>query len=533
MQQARLPEKDYTTRRGELSAYGRAVNSARLLRYLLIFIVALSAALLIIALLRLPQSYATERLLIVLAIATTATGFAGAWRISKEHFIDPDFAFRKWLQQVCDGDLDARIGLPTTHRHYTELDFHTRNLASALRQLSSEMESMVESQTHRLENQNRALELLFKVTSDVAGELDLQSVLDTVCTHLSSWLSDAPVAAYLLEGQAAKEKLILKAVASSDKLVFAAERPTEDLPNWSAGALACVAEGKSLSTPIQCSAGQCLRIPMYQMDQLAGMVEVIVDSSQDLGGTESQRIFQTISDQLSLFVARESALESAQNARLIKERNALGAEIHDSLAQTLLAARYQISLLRESLQTATPIHSDVVRIEGMIDEANVEVRGLIGEFRKPLSEHRHADTIQKVIDECNSESDIEVFFQLNNPNIRFTAREDSVVERIVSEALVNAKKYSQATMIRVYVRLEVSGIRSVLIEDDGVGFRTDTSVQQTLSGRNSNNSGNHIGLSVMRDRALSIGAILNIDSEPSEGTRVFLKLPPLVLLKEG
>jgi len=36
----------------------------------------------------------------------------------------------------------------------------------------------------------------------------------------------------------------------------------------------------------------------------------------------------------------------------------------------------------------------------------------------------------------------------------------------------------------------------------------------------------------MRDRALSIGAILNIDSEPGEGTRVFLKLPPLVLSPE-
>jgi len=102
----------------------------------------------------------------------------------------------------------------------------------------------------------------------------------------------------------------------------------------------------------------------------------------------------------------------------------------------LLAARYQTSLLRESLQKASPVYNDVVRIEGMIDEANVEVRGLIGEYRKPLTEHRYADTIQNVIDDFNHDSHIEVFFQLDNPNIRFTAREDSVVERIVGEALV-------------------------------------------------------------------------------------------------
>ena len=41
--------------------------------------------------------------------------------------------------------------------------------------------------------------------------------------------------------------------------------------------------------------------------------------------------------------------------------------------------------------------------------------------------------------------------------------------------------------------------------------------------------GDHIGLSIMRDRALSIGAILDIDSEPGEGTRISMKLPPVAL----
>lgn len=539
--QTDIPEKDYTTRRGELSAYGRAVNSSRLLRYLLVSFAVVTVALLVYALLLIPSSHTVARIVIVLGIATLVTGYICIWRISKEHFVDPDLAFRKWLQQVCDGELDARIELPDSHRHYKELDFHTRNLASALRQLSSDMESLVATQTQRLENQNRVVELLFQVTSDVAGELDLPSVLDTVCTHLSSWLSDAKVAAYLVESVSDGEGLKLKATSVADKRVFAADRPLADLPH---------ARDSSVIIPsVTASTEQCLKIPIYKLKTVTGMVEVIVAKEQDLTGVESQRIFQTVSEQLSMFVARESALESAHNASLIRERNELGAEIHDSLAQTLLAARYQTSLLRETLQKTTPVYNDLVRIENMIDEANVEVRGLIGEYRKPLTEHRYTDTIQNVIDEFNRDSPIEVFFQLDNPNIRFTAREDSVIERIVRESLVNAKKYSEASMIRVYVHDEPSGVRSVLIEDDGVGFCNELASQDSLleataagctraiagatgAQQAEKNTGDHIGLSIMRDRALTIGAILTIDSEPGEGTRVFLKLPPLALSEE-
>ena len=529
-------DEDYLQRRGEISAYGRAVKSSHTLRLRLLVTGGAVIVLLLLAIVLVPATQSLPRLVMVAAIAILCFGLCCLWRYMREHFIDPDLAFRKWLQQVCDGELSARIELPTSHRHYKELDFHTRNLASALRQLSTDMESLVDSQTQRLENQNRVLELLFQVTSDVAAELDFQTVLNTACTHLAEWMEDAQVAGYVVDQAAAQLKL--EAVGNADQQAFTATRPLTDLPDTATGAAGvegAVRELNNGSAGANNKAKQYgYRIPIYKGRELAGMVEVVADDAEELGNTESQRIFQTVSEQLSMFVTRESALEAAHHSRLVRERNQLGAEIHDSLAQTLLAARYQTSLLRETMlgSSAASLYNDVVRIEGMIDEANVEVRGLIGEYRKPLSEHRYADTIKNTIDNFNRSSPIEVFFQLNNPDIRFTAREHSVIERIVSEALVNAKKYSKATMIRVYVRDEASGVRSVLIEDDGIGFCTNTpSTASPTTGESA--AGNHIGLSIMQDRALSIGANLTIDSEPGEGTRVFLKLPPLALSDEG
>ncbi len=517
------PAIDYTKRRGELSTYGRAINSVRALQLLLIIIALVGSAILVLAILW--SDNTKTQVLSLLAVCVLVIGLLMIWNYIKSHFIDPDLALRKWIQQVCDGELEARIELPVSHRHFKELDFHTRNLTSSLQHLSTDMESLVDSQTQRLENQNHVLELLFQLTSNVSGQLDLQSVMNTVCRQLSSWLNNSDTAAYMLEG----DKLKLYAASGPNHMYFKNNRLAADLPNADIAGLANpeidldFQDSTDADIDIAFSEMQALKIPVFKDTEITGMVEIFA-IDQNIPSTKgSRRIYRTVSEQLSLFILKDSALESAHNARLVRERTRLGADLHDSLAQTMFATRYQVKMLRESLN-GSPEQDHALRIEEMISEATTEIRSLIGEYRQPLNEHRQAQAIKRLIDDFNKTSEIEVYFQLNDPEILFTAREDTVVQRIIVEALNNAKKYSDASTMRVYIRTESSGARSILIEDDGKGFSTDE-INNDPSGLD----GNHIGLSIMQDRALSIGAILTIESELDEGTRVFLKLPPLEL----
>jgi len=108
---------------------------------------------------------------------------------------------------------------------------------------------------------------------------------------------------------------------------------------------------------------------------------------------------------------------------------------------------------------------------------------------------------------------IPVYLQTESPPLALPAAVELQVLRIVREALSNARKHSEAQMVRVFLHRMPGEIGQVLIEDDGIGFG-----EQVLRGR----AGEHIGLEIMRERAKRIGAELRIESEPGEGTRIVL-----------
>jgi signal transduction histidine kinase len=94
---------------------------------------------------------------------------------------------------------------------------------------------------------------------------------------------------------------------------------------------------------------------------------------------------------------------------------------------------------------------------------------------------------------------------------------ETAVFRVFQEVLNNTVKHSAARRASVQVQLE--GARVVLrMADDGRGFDAGR-LDKMLPG-----SG-HLGLLGMRERAALLGGTLEVDSQPSQGTRVTLAIP--------
>ncbi len=523
--------KDLRQRRGEISAYGRAIKSWSLFQGLTVVALIIIFVLIAIAVFNIGSGSKLATGAIVVSGMCSLIAIGAGYLFTRRHFVEPDRAVRKWLQQVCDGDTEARIDLPADHAHFRELDFHTTNLSQAFTSLTTDMDELVDSQTTRLEQQNKSLELLFNLTADVAKELDQTTVQNTVCQHLVNWYGDSRVCAYTVNdgevSQVASQTFC--ADSARDAATATVSRRVEQQAVRVVGQI----EHESITNG---SYRHRTSVPVWYGKDVGALIVIDSVAQYPTDKHDTLRVLRLISEQLSLFEAKRSAIDKSKIAEATRERVNLAGDIHDSLAQTLTAVRYQVNLLEDSINTPIKpsLQADFERLKGTIDEANLEVRGLIGEYRKPLAQRRSMDAIRETVDQLQNKTDARVFFQSEDQQLQFNQREESQIQRIVGEALNNAIKYSQANIIRVYVGSNAGGVRRVLIEDDGVGFdlsRGESSVESTDSDAGdfdklTRANGEHIGLSIMHERATTIGARLGIESEPGEGTRISIELPP-------
>jgi len=100
---------------------------------------------------------------------------------------------------------------------------------------------------------------------------------------------------------------------------------------------------------------------------------------------------------------------------------------------------------------------------------------------------------------------------------RFGDERAETLLRMTQEALRNVEQHARATRVLVELGAAGGSRLELSIEDNGIGF--DSRLHRP----------DHYGLVGLREQADLIGAELNIDSKPGEGTRltVSLRLSPI------
>ena len=88
----------------------------------------------------------------------------------------------------------------------------------------------------------------------------------------------------------------------------------------------------------------------------------------------------------------------------------------------------------------------------------------------------------------------------------------AVALRVLSEALTNAEHHARGAAVSIEARV-AGGRLSLVIADDGPGFVAGPPAE------------GHFGLLLMRERALTVGGVLVVDSAPGRGSRIALDLP--------
>ncbi|HGG60330.1 MAG TPA: histidine kinase [Gammaproteobacteria bacterium] len=230
-----------------------------------------------------------------------------------------------------------------------------------------------------------------------------------------------------------------------------------------------------------------------------------------------EEFFSTVGKYMGLVVDKLRVAEEVDRLSVSDERTRMANELHDSFAQTMASVRFQVRVLDDTLHEGNEelLWESLEKIESSLDEANDELRELIAHFRAPVDEQGVVPGVVRAVERFRRYCDIPIFFQRHWPDKNLPPEYELQVVRIVQESLANIRKHSQAKTVRVLLQGNDLGEYRVLIEDDGVGITPEV--------RKPGNAGEHIGLSIMKDRARRINGKLSIESEPGEGTRVLLR----------
>ena len=200
------------------------------------------------------------------------------------------------------------------------------------------------------------------------------------------------------------------------------------------------------------------------------------------------------------------------NEFLEEQTRRISHELHDEAGQ-LLASVY-LALDDVGRDLPAPAAARLQSVKTLLDEIEEELRRLSHDLRPTILDDLGLMAALDVLAEAVPRGPASGSRWKARGMIAFPPPIETVLYRIVQEALNNVSKHAQASAVTVVVRREARRV-CCSVRDDGVGFDPGTA-RSTAKG---------IGLIGIRERLAALGGALSIDAAPGRGTELRVAIP--------
>ncbi len=274
-----------------------------------------------------------------------------------------------------------------------------------------------------------------------------------------------------------------------------------------------------------------LAVPIVHGEEVYGCINI---EGKEHFDEDDVRSIEIIADHLAVAIKNNRLWNEARQAAVMRERQRLARDLHDSVSQALSS----ISMTAQSLVSAyqrDPAEGErrAHRLEELSRLAFAEMRALLRELR-PAASMAGTPVAKAGVDDVKAFGLQVALRRLasilapETPSIRldfadYESQPRHVEEElylICREALSNAIRHSKARIVRVRATRNIDRI-SIVISDDGTGFDpVEQSAAATAGGAD-----HGIGLQTMSERARALGGSCHIASRVGLGTAVDISVP--------
>jgi signal transduction histidine kinase len=401
---------------------------------------------------------------------------------------------------------------------FTEEDEELTQLLAAQAAVAIENARLYESSTRWL----RQLESLNEIGNALASELELEPLLALVARRLRELVDARLVLIALPEGDALR-------VAAAEgeasygvvgmRLQFGDSKAGRVLERGRSERVDSVLEDPEIDQQAARRLGvhSALFVPLIARGRGIGVV-IAHDrsgptpsfSDDDLRLAETLAARAAIAVDLSERVSRD-ALRRVVDAQE-QERKRLARELHDETGQALTSILLGLKPL-EQAAASDDDRAAAASLRELVVSTLQDVRRLAVELRpSALDDFGLAAAVERLAETFREQTGMRVDLESNLGDERLPPEVETVLYRIVQEALTNVVKHAEASRVSILLTGKDGGVAAV-VEDDGHGFDPQATGDAGL------------GLVGMRERVVLAGGRLQIESAAGAGTTLAAEVP--------
>jgi PAS domain S-box-containing protein len=194
-------------------------------------------------------------------------------------------------------------------------------------------------------------------------------------------------------------------------------------------------------------------------------------------------------------------------------RRRLSSELHDRTSPNLAAININLNIIASNISSEVPaeIAERLEDTRALIADTTSSIREICADMRPPLLDYAGlVAALESYLHQFSRRTGIEVEFDCTDRSQRGSNETESLLFRIIQEAVTNCAKHAQASTVSV-IFSNAESPWSLTITDNGIGF------DQSLLGKEQ-----EVGLGVINMREMSevAGGRFTLESGPGQGTRI-------------
>jgi len=200
-----------------------------------------------------------------------------------------------------------------------------------------------------------------------------------------------------------------------------------------------------------------------------------------------------------------------------EDHRRIARDLHDGLGQLLTILHLGLNNIFNTPGIDPGVASQINQLKATTVSASEKGSRLAKELRPVgLQEMGFKTALLSMTYTMSSQIGIPIDCNIDSLPENLPACVEDAMYRIAQEAVTNITRHAHESYVAIMLSFKAGALR-MIIEDDGIGFAFNDSLNSHQSG--------HFGLLGMRERVAALGGMFEIETAPGRGTTLFITVP--------